>query len=1109
MISKNIDIEKRFDYSYRAAKDFAKKVRLEKGFRKDLKAFFEKITDKFKSAYSESGQVPPANIFEPELRAILDKNYKYISKNFDSQLRMESKLFDYVEFKGMDDDISNTLRNYISRHSKEQAGIITTTNQDEMADAIKKVKTEALNKGVVLSNKEIATQAAFIFKKRCLDRVDTIATTETQNISENTKYIEATFVDANISNGLYQLNLRKRGKKAADGIRPMNNLIKTWVTILDEKTRMSHVLADEQQQPTNTPFLVEGDKMMTPGDGSLGAKPGNLINCRCSCIYDVSDDVVASFARSGFESYSPPAESMAAKYPELDQHRIVENIKNGIPVGPDPNIIIIKNFEEEYGAIQGRLFVTDEVSRSGYVITKDVTYDKDTFPSPGTSLGLYYKDKTVGYFFVDIRTSNTHKSIYVRPYINLNTTEGREAFEKIKNGQIKGFGDLIGDPKEVETISRSEAINRGYVISDENSAQEIKVYKKLKITGADLTDEALLFKESALDPVPINRPIPADIKSLDTPDFIVPDNIKNGENVTIVEGIDGKKYGFVRGYAAVYDVPNTHRFLTLKGAYDDDIKGAMEKYNGVAMHYNHDVNEEIAGIFPYKNMRNDDYGLYVEGFIDLNTEKGRRLYKEAKEGKIPAFSMGGGIGNTRAGLFMQDVIPVERSGFAEISIVTEPANRKAVMMPVIGQEALVRRAVGDDVFKAITPELPKINLNLVKTFQTQEELDEYFLNIRLNTGVNLDTVKLDILKDKKQAQVDTALQKLREAKGLDFYVTLNKFDQYSYQATQETGIRYFDELDFDQRVEFLDSIPSDKWSGYVEYRNSIGYENAQAYFNRPEFNGLFEKVQESVTDKISNFLFGSRAKAELDSEVRRVVERSIEIAERNDTDVVDLIKYSLPSLSKDEIEDILKEMNYVKKPRAAIAKPEVDSDDFEFEFEDNNEKPVPVKPKPDKEDEFEFDLDTFGGSDKAPPSSSAIPISRSRNRYDNLTDAEKLRLLDSLTPKEERLYQQSPGLVAEVFNKPEFDDAFARILGARISEAPKTRIEKVRGLDKAGVDKLLSTLTTDELKEVQELIRTGDREKVFAYFDKPRFDVILDEIYSGKKLVEIELETSS
>ncbi len=55
----------------------------------------------------------------------------------------------------------------------------------------------------------------------------------------------------------------------------------TWVSMRDERVRVSHWEADGQTVPINEPFIVNGHKMMFPGDDSLDAPIDEIINCRC------------------------------------------------------------------------------------------------------------------------------------------------------------------------------------------------------------------------------------------------------------------------------------------------------------------------------------------------------------------------------------------------------------------------------------------------------------------------------------------------------------------------------------------------------------------------------------------------------------------------------------------------------------------------------------------------------------------------------------------------------------------------------------------------------------------------------------------------------------
>src|SRR5690606_17738139 len=58
---------------------------------------------------------------------------------------------------------------------------------------------------------------------------------------------------------------------------------KSWDAIRDEHTRDAHFSTDPDLWiDLNEPFNVDGELLGYPGDITLGATAGNLINCRCS-----------------------------------------------------------------------------------------------------------------------------------------------------------------------------------------------------------------------------------------------------------------------------------------------------------------------------------------------------------------------------------------------------------------------------------------------------------------------------------------------------------------------------------------------------------------------------------------------------------------------------------------------------------------------------------------------------------------------------------------------------------------------------------------------------------------------------------------------------------
>jgi hypothetical protein len=70
------------------------------------------------------------------------------------------------------------------------------------------------------------------------------------------------------------------GAKEAD-----QSLEKIWVDTPDGRTRDAHVGAGGQKRRLNEPFTVDGEKLMHPGDSSMGASAENLVNCRCHLFY--------------------------------------------------------------------------------------------------------------------------------------------------------------------------------------------------------------------------------------------------------------------------------------------------------------------------------------------------------------------------------------------------------------------------------------------------------------------------------------------------------------------------------------------------------------------------------------------------------------------------------------------------------------------------------------------------------------------------------------------------------------------------------------------------------------------------------------------------------
>ena len=62
--------------------------------------------------------------------------------------------------------------------------------------------------------------------------------------------------------------------------------LKTWITELDDKVRLTHTIAEGQTVDIDGLFLIGDSLMRFPKDVEYDPEPSEVINCRCSCIYE-------------------------------------------------------------------------------------------------------------------------------------------------------------------------------------------------------------------------------------------------------------------------------------------------------------------------------------------------------------------------------------------------------------------------------------------------------------------------------------------------------------------------------------------------------------------------------------------------------------------------------------------------------------------------------------------------------------------------------------------------------------------------------------------------------------------------------------------------------
>ena len=61
---------------------------------------------------------------------------------------------------------------------------------------------------------------------------------------------------------------------------------KRWLTEKDDKVRLTHTLVDEKTVKIDGLFSVGGSLMRFPKDTMYDPAPEEIVNCRCSCVYE-------------------------------------------------------------------------------------------------------------------------------------------------------------------------------------------------------------------------------------------------------------------------------------------------------------------------------------------------------------------------------------------------------------------------------------------------------------------------------------------------------------------------------------------------------------------------------------------------------------------------------------------------------------------------------------------------------------------------------------------------------------------------------------------------------------------------------------------------------
>jgi predicted ABC-type ATPase len=340
------------------ARDHSTKLRLEAELRPKIRAARADLLRVIVRSLKEGALPDVATLSAEALEPILLEHYRKVETEFLGRLGDQLKGRASVT-RLEKEEIEEILDAHFPGRAAKQAGRIAGTDarnartSSSIAAAEKRRLEEEEDRSV--SREEEALIAGAVLGRQFLRRERGITSFETQAPAEATKFAELqVLLDlTNIGDPALSapppgstLALRKKPPQKWEGHGSQAEVekkptFKEWRSMGDSLVRRppksvfyNHLRADSGQVPTNKPFIVSGEALMFPGDTSLGATPGNVINCRCSSMVDVEEVSAARMWKTTEEKWKDANGEWLPERAKLHDE-IVEHFSQGVLPVPE------------------------------------------------------------------------------------------------------------------------------------------------------------------------------------------------------------------------------------------------------------------------------------------------------------------------------------------------------------------------------------------------------------------------------------------------------------------------------------------------------------------------------------------------------------------------------------------------------------------------------------------------------------------------------------------------------------------------------------------------------------------------------------------------------
>lgn len=238
----------------------------------------------FEKLYAEKGVYLDFNVYAEKWQRLLARHYKNVQDEF---IGVASEELDVPMSR--DKMALFILALQIMREQRASASSrqIIDTSTEQMADSISKAELYMQQESMPISNDAVAALALEIFGRKIESRATTIAMTETQYVAETVKNIEADCLTNNKNIFLAQAVEQDASLAVSSYMTDAPiGYEKEWLSALLPTTRPSHAAAHGQKVAPSELFYVGGEYLKYPGDTSMGATAGNVVNCYCAVRYN-------------------------------------------------------------------------------------------------------------------------------------------------------------------------------------------------------------------------------------------------------------------------------------------------------------------------------------------------------------------------------------------------------------------------------------------------------------------------------------------------------------------------------------------------------------------------------------------------------------------------------------------------------------------------------------------------------------------------------------------------------------------------------------------------------------------------------------------------------